>query len=313
MTTAGGPGTADGEAGGGRLSWTTPVLPLPERPGIFVKLENLQHSGSFKIRGAGRRLMALAAGEGRRGVVACSSGNHGRAVAEAAAQLGIPATIVVPSWADDTKIEGIRRAGARLVVGGDTYDEAEARASRLAVEEGLIPIHPFDDPHVIAGQGTVAREIVEQCPDVVEVVVPLSGGGLAGGIAQVLAERDVLVTAVSAEKAAVMHRSVQEGRPVALEEEPTLASALAGGIGLENAHSFALVRDLVAHFLLVSEGQIESAVARAALELKVVVEGGGAVGLAAVWGGYEPRTPCVVVVSGGNIAPERWLEAVVAG
>ncbi|NNL29739.1 MAG: pyridoxal-phosphate dependent enzyme, partial [Gemmatimonadetes bacterium] len=241
---------------------------------------------------------------------ACSSGNHGRAVAEAAAHLGIPATVVVPSWADDTKTDGIRRAGARLVVGGDTYDEAEIRAAGLAEVDGLVPVHPFDDPHVIAGQGTVAQEVLVQCPDVAEVVVPLSGGGLVSGIARVLAERGVAVTAVSAERAAVMHRSVEEGRPVTLEEEPTLASALSGGIGLENEYTFALVRELVQRFLLVSEGQIRSAVSRAALELKVVVEGGGAVGLAAVWAGYEPKTPCVIIVSGGNIAPDAWLAAV---
>ncbi|NNM33671.1 MAG: pyridoxal-phosphate dependent enzyme [Gemmatimonadetes bacterium] len=304
--------TGTAETGGrtGDLTWRTPVVPLPGYPAIFAKLENLQYSGSFKIRGAARRLSALTAEERTRGVVACSSGNHGRAVAEAAAHLGIPATVVVPSWADDTKTDGIRRAGARLVVGGDTYDEAEIRAAGLAEVDGLVPVHPFDDPHVIAGQGTVAQEVLVQCPDVAEVVVPLSGGGLVGGIARVLAERSVAVTAVSAERAAVMHRSVEEGRPVTLEEEPTLASALSGGIGLENEYTFALVRDLVQRFLLVSEGQIRSAVSRAALELKVVVEGGGAVGLAAVWAGYEPKTPCVIIVSGGNIAPDAWLAAV---
>ena len=304
-----------GAAGAGEegLTWRTPVLPLPGYPGCFTKLDNLQHSGSFKIRGASRRLAALTEDERARGVVACSSGNHGRAVAEAAAHLGIPATVVVPSWADGTKTDGIRRAGARLIVGGDTYDEAEARAAALSLAEGLVPIHPFDDPDVIAGQGTIAEEIMVQCPDVAEVVVPLSGGGLAGGIARVFAEADVKVTAVSAERAAVMHRSIEEGRPVVLEEEPTMASALAGGIGLDNRFTFALVRDYVDRFLLVSEPQIEAAVSRAALELKVVVEGGGAVGLAAIWGGYRPTTPCVVVVSGGNIDPESWLSTVLGG
>ncbi len=292
------------------LAWQTPVVPLPGCGGTWAKLENLQRSGSFKIRGALNRLADLSAEERLRGVVACSSGNHGRAVAEAARSLGVPATIVVPSWADPTKTEGIRQAGATLVVGGDTYDDAEAHADGLVASRGLVPIHPFDDAKVIEGQGTLALEIVEQCPEVREVIVPLSGGGLAAGIAAALSGRGVQVTGVSAARAAVMHRSIEAGKPVSLEEEPTLASALAGGIGLQNRHTFELVRRHVARFILVGEEEIAAAIARAGMELKVVVEGGGAVGLAAVWGGYQPTTPAVVVVSGGNIAPQSWAKVV---
>ena len=287
-------------------------MPLPGLPGTLAKLENLQRSGSFKIRGASRRLAALTPEERARGVVTCSSGNHGRAVAEAARNLGIPATVVVPSWADGVKTRGIRQAGARLVIGGATYDEAEAQAAELAFREGLVLVHPFDDPHVIGGQAEVGVEILEQCPDVTEILVPLSGGGLAAGIAAAVEGAGVAVTAVSAARAAVMHKSVEAGRPLELDEEPTMASALSGGIGLDNRHTFAMVARLVTGFLLVSEEEIGAAVARAARELKLVVEGGGAVGLAALWGGYQPQLPCVVVVSGGNIAPDAWITAVQA-
>ncbi|MDH3223666.1 MAG: pyridoxal-phosphate dependent enzyme [Gemmatimonadota bacterium] len=290
------------------LAWQTPVVPLPGKAGVWAKLENLQRSGSFKIRGALNRLSALSDEERRRGVVACSSGNHGRAVAEAACSLALPATVVVPSWADVTKTEGIRRAGATLVVGGDTYDDAEAHADGLVASRGLVPIHPFDDARVIEGQGTLALEILEQCPGVREVIVPLSGGGLVAGIAAALAGRGIQVTAVSAARAAVMHRSIEAGAPVSLEEEPTLASALAGGIGLQNRHTFELVRRHVGRFLLVGEEEIAAAIARAGRDLKVVVEGGGAVGLAAVWGGYQPQAPAVVVVSGGNIDVQSWTK-----
>lgn len=296
-----------------RMAWTTPVVALQGfDPPVHAKLESLQATGSFKVRGATNRLLALTPDERRRGVVACSSGNHGRAVAEAAAALGIPATICLPDWADPTKIQAVERTGARVVLAGATYDEAEARAARIASGEGRTEVHPFDDPDVIAGQGTIAAEILEQVPDVAEVLVPLSGGGLVGGIASALEDTDVRVVAVSAARAAVMHRSVREGKPVSLDEESTLASALSGGIGLKNAHTFDLVSRLVDDFLVVEEERIHHAVARAATELKLVVEGGGAVALAALWSGYRPSGPAVAVVSGGNIDLAALARVVVA-
>ena len=284
------------------LTWVTPVVPLAGRtPPVYAKLENLQHSGSFKIRGAVNCLSTLSDAQRARGVVACSSGNHGRAVAEAARALGVRARICVPDWADPTKVAAIRRAGAELVSGGPTYDEAEARVERLAREQGLTIVHPFDDPRVIEGQGTVALELLEQVPEVTEVLVPLSGGGLVGGIAAALEGSGVEVVAVSAERASVMHQSVLAGKPASAEEEPTLASALSGGIGLENKYTFDLVRGLVDRFLVVPEAWVRRAVARVAMDLKLVVEGGGAVALAALWSGYQPAGPAAVVVSGGNL------------
>lgn len=299
---------------------------------VFLKLESLQHSGSFKMRGAANRLAKLLAESGRPsigagriegagqgagagagasggatpGVVAVSSGNHGRAVAEAGRRLGVPVMVCVPEWADPSKLRAIRGAGARAVVAGPSYDHAEREAARLEVEKGLTMVHPFDEPDVIEGQGTLGLEIVEQVPGVQEVIVPLSGGGLVAGVALALRSQapGVRVVAVSAERAAVMHRSLLAGRPVEIPDEETLASALSGGIGLDNRFTFEIVRGATSEHVIVSEEAVRAAVARAFRELRLVVEGGGAVGLAALWSGaYRPRGAAVVVVSGGNIDP----------
>lgn len=294
----------------------TPLLPSAElseavgRP-VHLKLESLQVTGSFKVRGAANRMASLSVDERRRGVVTCSSGNHGRAVAWVAERMGIPAVVCVPEWVDPVKLAGIREAAARVEVAGGTYDEAEEMAWRLCREEGLTFVHPFDDPHVVAGQGTIGREILADLPDTGRIVVPLSGGGLAGGIAWAVKERrpDVRVTAVSALRASVMLRSLEAGRPVELPEEPTLASALAGGIGLDNRWTYALVREWVDDHLTVDEEEIAAAMGFMARSLHLLVEGGGGVGIAAARAGKladEPspaETPVVIVVSGGNLDP----------
>jgi threonine dehydratase len=307
----------------------TPLLPsheLSERLGreVLLKAECLQHTGSFKVRGAAARLEALDEADRRRGVVACSSGNHGRAVAFVAGRLGIPATVYVPEWVDEVKLAGIHAAGAEAVLAGASFDESEEAAEAHARADGLTYVSAYDDPWVIAGQGSIGFEILEQCgarrPS--QVLVPLSGGGLAGGIAAALQERlgtdapDVV--AVSAERAAVMLASVRAGRPVELAEEETLANALAGGIGLDNRYSFGLVRDLVAEHPTVSEPQIAKAMRWAVERAHLVVEGGGAVALAALvaeqWRPPPVPTaaPIVVVLSGGNVAAET-LVRVLAG
>ena len=220
-------------------------------------------------------------------MVACSSGNHGRAVAYVAGRLGVPATVYVPEWVDPVKLRGIEAAGAEARREGATFDESEALAVERAQAHG--------------------RTYVPAA-----LVIPLSGGGLAGGIAAALDRMPrprPEVVAVSAEKASVMLASIQAGRPVELPEEETLANALAGGIGLDNAHSFALVRDTVDRHVTVTEDEIAEAMRYALTRLRVVVEGGGAVGLAA-WlastkpGRSLPDGPVVIVLSGGNVAPE---------
>ncbi len=286
------------------LAWRTPVVPVETPAGpVALKLESFQRTGSFKVRGAANRILKLSRDERRRGVVAASSGNHGRAVAEVAARLGIAATVCVPDWADPSKLEAIRAAGARVVLSGGSYDKAEDRAAELAGADGMTLVHPFDDADVIEGQGTIALELAEQLPGLDEVLVPLSGGGLVAGIGLVAKALGVRVVAVSARRASVMVRSIDAGRPVRVPDEETVASALSGGIGLDNRCTFNIVRDVVAEHVIVEESAIRAAVARSFHNYRLVVEGGGAVGIAALWSGYQPRGRAAVIVSGGNIDP----------
>lgn len=290
----------------------TPLIPsrmLTEQLGIpvLLKVEAVQETGSFKVRGAAAFLTALAPGEAERGVVACSSGNHGRAVAHLSARMGIRATVVVPRWVDPVKLEGMTAAGAEVVAGGESYDEAEARALGLAHERGAVFVPPFDHPEILAGQGTVALEILEQLPEVRQVAAPLSGGGLVGGMGLAFRERGPTprLLAVSAARARVMRASVQAGHPVTLPEEPTLAGALAGGIGSPNRWTLPLVQRVVDRHLEVSEEEIAGAM-RFLHGEGIVAEGGGAVAVAAALGGHLPADagPLVLVVSGGNVAPD---------
>ncbi len=296
----------------------TPLVRAPDLDGragrpVWLKLESLQATGSFKVRGAAAHLTALPDDARRRGVVTCSSGNHGRAVAFVAERLGIDATVCVPTWVDPTKLEAIRGHGAEAVLVGDTYDEAEEHALSLARERERTFVPPFDDEAVAAGQGTIALEILEQLPRVFEVAVPLSGGGLAGGIGWALAHRarrPVHVSAVSAAAANVMLESVFMGRPLEPEqEEETLATALSGGIGGErNRVTFELVRRFVHDHYLATEREIALAMSYA-YRSGLRVEGGGAVALASVLAQQFalPEHPArgeralVVIVSGGNV------------
>ncbi len=279
-------------------------------------------TGSFKVRGAAARLAALSSEEREQGVVACSSGNHGRAVAHVAERLGMPVTVYVPEWVDRVKLEGIRAASAEVVKAGSTFDEAEALAQRDARASKRIYVSAYDDPWVIAGQGTIALEILDQLGRApAAVLAPLSGGGLLGGLAAAFRERlgadAPPCVAVSASNAAVMKASIEAGRPVTLPEEETLANALAGGIGLDNRYSFPLIRDLIEQHVTVTESEIADAMRHCVSHLRLVVEGGGAVALAALlagaWRTDEALTgPVVVVLSGGNVAPETLVRVLAA-
>jgi threonine dehydratase len=253
-----------------------PDLETPAGSRVFLKLESLQVTGSFKARGAANRILALSPTERERGVIACSSGNHGRAVAFMAGKLGIPAVICVPDWVDPVKLGGMREAGARVVLSGETYDEAEARAVELAEEEGRSFVQPFDDPLVAAGQGTLGLELLEQISEMRTLVIPLSGGGLAGGVAYALKEREprMRIVAVSAANARVMYESLRVGKPVTMEEEETLAEALSGGIGLTNRYTLPLIRELVDEHVLVTEEEIGGAMLYAHRSLNLLLEGG---------------------------------------
>ena len=298
----------------------TPLVPsfaLSEEAGadVRLKLETAQDTGTFKIRGATNKLLSLGREDRARGVVAVSSGNHGRGVARAAKRLGVRAVVCMGRLVPDNKVAAIRALGAEVRIVGDSQDEAEVEARRLVREEGLVEAHPFDDARVIAGQGTIGLEILEDLPAVRTVVVPLSGGGLIAGVALAVKSirPKVRVVGVTMERGAAMYESQKAGRPVPVDEVPTLADALGGGIGLRNRHTFSMVRDLVDELHLVDEEQIADAIRHAYWTEGQIVEGAGAVGIAALMAGLvEDPGPTAVVVSGGNI--DRALHArLVAG
>ncbi len=290
-----------------------PILSERGNARIVHKLENLQTTGSFKIRGATNKILALSEEERSRGVVVCSSGNHGRAVSHVASKLGIRATICVPDTVPENKRQAIRRLGAELIVAGATYSEASDATTRLQEERGLTMIHPFDDPLVIAGQGTIGLELLEDFPDIDTVLVPLSGGGLMSGIAFALKSADpaIRTIGITMEHGPAMVDSLRAGKVVDVVEEPTLADALAGGLGAENIYTFEMVREFVDDTVLVSEEEIAAAMAYALEEYHLVVEGGGAVGIAALLSEKVPNLGknVAVVVSGGNVDIPVLLEA----
>lgn len=291
----------------------TPLVPsagLADHAGVPVqlKLEGVQPTGSFKIRGAAAKIRALDPDTRARGVVTASTGNHGRAVAHVAHDLGIPATICVSELVPDGKVRALRALGCDLLVGGRSQADGLARAAELVAEHGVGLIHPFDDPEVIAGQGTIGLELVEQAPDVATVLVPLSGGGLASGIAVAVTARrpGVRIVGVSMRRGAVMAASLAHGGPVELDEEPTLADSLQGGIGLDNRCTFTITRALVDDVVLVDEREIWDAMRFAYDHHRLLLEGAGAVGIAALrTGRVVPDGPAVVIASGANAEDDQ--------
>lgn len=281
---------------------------------VRLKLESLQETGAFKLRGATNRLLCLSEEERHRGVVTASTGNHGRAVAFAARRLGMRAIVCLSELVPENKRQAIRALGAELRVIGRSQDEAGEEAERLVREEGLIYVPPFDDFDIIAGQGTLGLEIVEDFPEVEEVLVPLSGGGLIAGVA--LAVKGSLpgtrIVGISMERGPAMYHSLQAGKPVPVTEEESLADSLGGGIGLDNRFTFALVRDLVDEVVLLSEEEIASGMRHLFREERLVTEGGAAVGVAALLaakaGGKGRAT--AVVVSGCNVDMDAFLSIV---
>lgn len=287
--------------------------PIVKSPGLreivtaecYLKLENLQNTGSFKIRGATNKILSLSDDERKRGVIAVSSGNHGRAVASVAQKYNIPAVICISETVPRNKVQAIRELGAEIVIAGQSYDEASEGAEKLQVERGLTMIHPFDDPYVIAGQGTIGLELIEDLPEIDTAIVPLSGGGLLGGIALTLKSINpkIRTIGVSMDRGPAMFESLKAGRIMEVIEEPTLADALVGGIGKNNAHTFAIIQQFVDETVLVSEGEIAAGMTFALERHQLVVEGGGAVGIAAVLAGKvkEIGENTAIVISGANV------------
>jgi threonine dehydratase len=292
----------------GRVRQTPLVLSdfLTDRLGtpVHLKLEHHQVTGSFKLRGATNAVLALDEAAKARGVVAVSTGNHGRALAHAARAAGVRCTICMSSLVPGNKVEAIRRLGADVRIIGRSQDEAQLEVDRLVAQEGATMLPPFDHPDIIAGQATLGLELVEELPELETVLVPLSGGGLITGIA--LAIKALLpearIVGITMERGAAMHASQAAGRPVQVREEDSLADSLGGGIGLDNRYTFAMVRDLVDDLQLVTEEQIAEGVRHAYVEERQVIEGAAAVGIAALLAGRIDRPGrTVAILSGCNI------------
>lgn len=283
---------------------------------VYLKLEALQTTGSFKLRGASNAIAALDAEQRACGVVTASTGNHGRAVAHAAAQLGVKATVFLSQRVPGNKVQAVRDLGAEVCIVGHSQDDAQHAAQQYAEQQGATLVPPFDHPQVIAGQGTLGVEIIEQLPEVAQVLVPLSGGGLFAGVALALKSLNPAITThgISMQRGAAMHASLQAGRPVELEELPTLADSLGGGIGLGNQHTLSMTQRLLDQLHLLPEGSIANAMRHAYQHERLVLEGAGAVGIAALLDGLVPaRGPVVVVVSGRNVDSAQHLRVLNGG
>ncbi|MFA1545169.1 threonine ammonia-lyase [Actinomadura chokoriensis] len=292
----------------------TPLIPsrvLSEQVGgpVLLKCENLQRTGSFKIRGAYVRIARLSEAERAGGVVAASAGNHAQGVALAAAMLGCKATVFMPAGAPLPKIAATRGYGAEVVFPGPTVDDCLIAAQKYADECGAVFIHPFDHPDVVAGQGTIGLEVMEQCPDVRTIVAPVGGGGLLSGIAAAAkgtvketGGREIKLLGAQAKRAAAFPPSLAAGRPVQIEIEPTMADGIA--VGRPGDLTYGMFTDLVDAVVTVTEESISQALLLCLERAKQVVEPAGAAGVAAMLEhAYAVEPPVVVLLSGGNIDP----------
>lgn len=270
---------------------------------VYLKMENLQRTGSFKLRGAYNKVANLSELEKKNGVVASSAGNHAQGVALAATTFGIKSTIVMPKHAPLSKVSATRGYGAKVVLHGDVYDEAYAQAKRIQVEENATFVHPFNDPMVIAGQGTIALELLEDLPDVEVVVVPIGGGGLISGMAVALKNMkpSIKIIGVQTQNMPCMAKAIAEKHIVTIDGIPTIAD----GIAVKTAGdlNFDIVQRYVDDIVTVDEEEIASAILLLLERAKTVAEGAGAASVAAVLSRLSGYRDCKIaaVISGGNI------------
>jgi threonine dehydratase len=313
---------ADVERARDKLAGITRNTPLePCRPldavlggQTWLKCENLQRAGSYKVRGAYVRICGLSEAERQQGVVAASAGNHAQGVALAARLCGTAATVFMPVGAPLPKVAATKGYGAAVELVGHTVDEALQAAQDYAERTGAVFIHPFDHPDVIAGQGTVALEILEQCPDVATIITGVGGGGLVSGIAVVAkaVRPDLQVIGVQASGAAAFPPSLRAGQPVRLPHYATIADGIA--VGRPGDLTFAHVSKLVDAMVTVTDEDISHALLMLLERIKLVVEPAGAAGVAALLSGaVQVETPVVAVLSGGNVDPLLMLRVIEHG
>jgi threonine dehydratase len=284
---------------------TTPVVPC-DVPNLFLKLENLQYTHSFKVRGAFAHILELIDTGDKRRILTVSAGNHGLAIARAASTFKLPCTVVVPASAPGTKIDAIQKYAVDLRIEGANYDEAEAHALGLAKNTNEYAfISPYNDRFVMLGQGTLAFEILEQLPEVAAIVVPIGGGGLAAGVAAAAKQlrSSVRVVGVQAEASAAIYHSLKLGHMITVPDRPSIADGIAGNIDLQTI-TFPVIQKYVDDVVLVSEDEIKSAIFHLLNQEKLLAEGSAATGFAAVVANkIHSSGPIVAVVTGGNIDP----------
>lgn len=292
----------------GRLHRTplvaSPSLTARHGAPVYLKCEHQQITGAFKLRGATNAVLALPPEQRARGVVAVSTGNHGRALAHAARAAGIPCIVCMSALVPANKVAAIEALGAEARIVGLSQDDAQVEVDRLVAEEGMIALPPFDHPDIIAGQGTLGLEMLEDLPEAETLLVPVSGGGLIAGIAMAAktVKPSLRVVGISMQRGAAMYESLQAGKPRQVEELPTLADSLGGGIGLDNRHTLAMMRDLVDEMILVPEEEIAAGIRHAYAEERQVIEGAAAVGIAVLLGKARPDWGVTVaLLSGCNI------------
>jgi threonine dehydratase len=278
---------------------------------VFLKLECFQPTGSFKIRGAMAKLTSLNKEEQKRGVLTVSAGNHGLAIAVSAERLGISATVIVPRSASSAKREAISRYPVKLIEQGENYDEAERIARAMGRANGAVFVSPYNDAEVIAGQGTVAIEMLEEEPELDAIVVPVGGGGLIAGVAIAAKTIRPGVKIYGAEPAAspTMTKALEAGRIVEIEEEATIADGLAGNIEPDSI-TFPIVRQLVDDIILVNEHQIATAIAQVAREDHLMIEGAAGVAVAALADRRIQAHRVAAIITGRNISLDLFLRAI---
>ena len=278
---------------------------------VKLKLESLQKTGSFKLRGATNKLLALSDEQKNRGVIAVSTGNHGKGVAYASSLLGIKSTIYMSTMVPQYRNEAL---GANVEIYGANSDEADLHAREISKKENIPLIHPFDDEDVIAGQGTVGLEMLKDFPEVDTVIIPTSGGGLIGGIALALKlqKPDIKVIAVSMERGPSMYESLKKGKPVDVEELETLADCLGGSIGLENKFTFDIVKNSVDDFVLISEEKIAEGIRLNFIEHRLVTEGAAATSVMVAKDNLSSHLGknVICLICGGNIDYKLFSEII---
>jgi len=296
----------------GRISINVRATPVVESPSlseligvpVHLKLEHQQVTGSFKLRGATNAVSQLSAAQRSHGVVGVSTGNHGRGLAYAARAAGVRCIICMSKLVPKNKIDGIKAQGAEVRIVGTSQDDAQVEVDRLVFEQGMTMLPPFDHLDIIAGQGTLGLELLEQVPELDTVLIQVSGGGLISGVAAAIKAKrpEVKVIGVSMQRGAAMHQCIKVGKPVFVEELSTLADSLGGGIGLDNRYTFQMVQELVDDIILVSEAEIAAGIRHAYWQERQIIEGSGSVGLAALLSGkVQPTGTTAILLSGGNI------------